>query len=82
MPRHKKTILEPPRLKKDWRNILKKAWSIRFIAAAGFFSGVETVVTFFPEAIPLPQFYLAVLAFVCTVLALASRILAQRNLLT
>lgn len=68
------------RLKSDWHLILLKAWSIRFILLAGFFSGVETVVTFFPDAIPLPQFYLAILAFLSTVLALVSRIVAQRNL--
>ena len=68
------------RLKEDWYDVLTKAWSIRFILAAAIFSGVETVVTYFPDAIPLPPLYIAGIAFVSTVLALVSRIIAQRNL--
>ena len=68
------------RLKPDWQNILTKAWSIRFILAAAFFSGAETVITFFPDTIPLSQGWMASVAFLCTAFALVSRIIAQRNL--
>lgn len=40
------------RLAYDWRHILKRAWSLRFGAAAFVFGGAELVLPLFADAFP------------------------------
>lgn len=61
----------------NWKLIVKKAWSIRFIAAAGFFTASEQVVPLFVESIP--QKVYAALIMICVMLAFISRIVAQQD---
>ena len=65
-------------LKEDWKNILRKAWSIRFMLLAGLLSGIEVVFPLFVDAFPRGLF--AALSALFTGAAFVARILAQRNM--
>lgn len=67
-------------LYRNWRVILRKAWSIRLMLLAGVLSGIEAMVTMFPAVLHLPR---GVMAFVVPVIigaALVARLVAQRDL--
>jgi hypothetical protein len=61
----------------NWQDILKKAWSIRFMILAGIFSGIEVILPLFHDSIPKNIF--AALSFVFVALAFISRLVAQRG---
>lgn len=63
----------------DWRRVLVRAWSIRFMLAAGIFSGLEFALPYIREAFPLDPGVFAALAFVATAGGLISRLVSQRN---
>ena len=60
----------------DWKDILKKAWSVRLMVLAGFLSGLEVVLPLVVHAIP--QGIFGVLSFVVTSTALMARVVAQK----
>ena len=62
----------------NWKEILRKAWSIRFLVIAGILSGVEVILPLFHEDIPKNLF--AALSMVFVTLAFVSRLVAQRGL--
>lgn len=62
----------------NWRDVLKKAWSVRLMFLAALLSGVEFVLPFFSEALPRGLF--AGLSFVVVSGAFAARFFAQRGL--
>jgi len=61
----------------NWKEILRKAWSIRFMILAGVLSGVEVILPFFSDEIPRGPF--AALSFVAVSAAFVSRLVAQRD---
>lgn len=63
----------------NWRAVLLRAWSIKFMLAAGIFSGLEFALPFIREAFPLDPGVFAALAFFATAAGLVSRLIAQRN---
>ncbi len=65
-------------LRKDWKDILKKAWSIRLIVLAGLLSGMELILPLFSEDLPRGVF--AVMSLLATSGAFVSRLLVQRNM--
>lgn len=65
-------------LKSDWKQILRKAWSVRLIILAGIFSGLEVIVPMFDDAFPRNTF--AVLSGITTAAALIARVMMQRNM--
>ncbi len=66
------------RLATDWKNIIKKAWSIRLILVAGLLSGAEVALPFIDDRLPRGVF--AALSLIVTGAAFVARILAQRGL--
>lgn len=68
------------RLRSDWRDILRKAWSVRLIVLATVLTGLEAALPFLPEIAYLPAGTLAGIASVVTGLALLARIVAQRDM--
>jgi hypothetical protein len=66
------------RLVDDWKKVVKKAWSIRLMILAGILSGIEVVVPFFAESIPLNLF--AGLSFLAVSCAFVARLVAQKEL--
>ncbi len=65
------------KFKDDWKHIIRKAWSVRLMAAAAVLSGVEVALPFF--AADLPQGVFAVASAVVTAAALVARVVAQRD---
>ena len=61
----------------NWKDILKKAWSIRFMVLAAVLSGIEVILPFFNESIPKNIF--AALSFICVSAAFIARLVAQRD---
>jgi len=62
----------------EWKKTLRYAWSVRFAILAGLFSAGEVVIAYFPDA--LPRGAMAGVAGVCSMGALVTRFLMQKNL--
>ena len=62
----------------NWKEILRRSWSLRFIILAGILSGLEVILPFFSEDIPRNTF--AVLSFVAVAAAFIARLVAQRGI--
>lgn len=65
-------------LLRNWRRVLRDAWSSRLIVAAALLSGLEVVMPLFAASFPLGVFALA--SFGVTAAALVARIVAQPGL--
>lgn len=63
----------------DWKRILTKAWSIKFMIGAAVLSGIEVVMSILQPSNALPPGVFAALAGVVTSLALVARLLAQNE---
>lgn len=63
------------KLLQDWKNILRRAWSIRLSIIAALFSGAEVILPLFVDSIPRNLF--AVLSFLTVVGAGIARVVAQ-----
>lgn len=61
----------------NWKSIVRKAWSIRFMVLAGIFSGAEAILPLFQDAFPRGLF--AALSAVTVSVAFVSRIVAQKD---
>lgn len=59
----------------DWQWVLKRSWSVRFIALAAILSGLEVLLPLLSDFIPKGIFALA--SFFTTVAAFVARIVAQ-----
>jgi hypothetical protein len=63
----------------NWREVLRYAWSLRFMAIAAVLTGAEVVIAVFINDPPFPRGLFAFLGFVVTVAAAAARFVAQRK---
>ncbi|MGP4670635.1 DUF7940 domain-containing protein [Agrobacterium salinitolerans] len=61
----------------NWRQVLKRAWSVRLIVLAAVLSGIEAMLPFI--ALPIPAGLFACLTLVVTAAAFVARILAQKE---
>lgn len=66
------------KLDHDWQEILRRAWSVRFMVLAALLSGVEIVLPLFVDSFSRGTF--AALSFVSVGAALIARVIAQRDL--
>ena len=62
-------------LKQNWRDIFRKAWSIRLGVLAGLFSAAEVILPLFVDT--MPRHIFAVLSFVAVMGAVVARLVAQ-----
>lgn len=62
----------------NWKELVRRAWSIRLMILAGVLSGCEVILPFFSEEIPRNLF--AVLSFVAVAAAFVARLVAQKGL--
>jgi hypothetical protein len=62
----------------NWKTIIRKGWSIRFMLVAGVLSGAEVVIPVFSEVIPRNLF--GALMFFTVSGAFISRLIAQEGL--
>lgn len=67
------------KLNPDWKRILKKAWSIRFLVLAGVFSGIETAMPLLQAVLPVPAGIFAVLSGLSVAGAFIFRLIAQKD---
>lgn len=61
----------------NWKTIVRKAWSVRFMAVAGVLSGVEVALPFFQDVLPRGTF--AALSGVFVGAAFVARLVAQKE---
>ncbi len=64
----------------DWKSILRRAWSIRLIFIAGFFSGLEVALPFLQDFLPVRQGAFGLLSFIAANGAFVFRLIAQKNM--
>ena len=64
----------------EWRRVLRHAWSIRLIVAAGILSGCEIALPIIDQAVSIPRGIFAALSGLVTCGALISRLVAQEKL--
>lgn len=62
----------------NWREILRRSWSIRFILLAGLLSGLEVILPFYADA--MPRHIFASLSFACVCGAFVARLVAQKGI--
>lgn len=67
------------KLNPDWKRILTRAWSIRLIALAGVLSGIEVILPFLGDALPIPAGSFAALSVFITTSAFIARIISQKD---
>lgn len=69
-----------PKLVPEWGRVLRHAWSIRLIIAAGILSGCEIALPIIDQVISIPRGVFAALSGLVTCGALISRLVVQENL--
>jgi hypothetical protein len=62
----------------NWKEIVKKAWSIKFIILAGMLSAAEVVLPLFFDYFDRGTF--AILSFIAVSGAFVSRLIAQKDI--
>lgn len=66
------------KLYNNWREILRRSWSLRFIILAGILSGCEAILPLFSEDIDRNVFAVLSFTFICA--AFIARLIAQRGI--
>ena len=66
------------KLYSNWKDIVKKAWSIKFIILAGLLSALEVILPLFFDYFDRGTF--AILSFIAVSGAFISRIVAQKDI--
>ena len=62
-------------LKPNWKDIFRKAWSIRLGVLAGMFSAAEVILPLFMHS--MPRHIFAALSFVAVMGAVVARLISQ-----
>lgn len=62
----------------NWREVLRKAWSVRLMILAAVLSGVEVALPFFGDSLPRGVF--ALLSMLVVGGAFVARLMAQKGL--
>lgn len=68
------------KLERNWWDVLRYAWSVRFIVLSMLLNAAAAGVTFLDGVLPIEQWKFAALVATVNLGALVSRILAQGNL--
>jgi hypothetical protein len=69
-----------PQLLPDWRDILRRAWSIRLMLLAGLLSGCEAVLSAVgADWLPVPRWASSLIVLVVIAAAFVTRLLAQQG---
>lgn len=69
-----------PRLHRDWRRILARAWSVRLWAVSTVLIGLEAVVPLLEGVLPVPRGAFAALAGLAAMGGNIARIIQQSNM--
>jgi hypothetical protein len=65
---------------RNWRAVLRYAWSIRLMLLAGLLSGAEVVLPLLDGILPIPPRLFAVLSFLSVGGAVFARFIAQKGI--
>ena len=65
------------RLSRNWRMVLKKAWSVRLLVIAALLSGIEAALPLFADRFPRGPF--AIASFLAVASAFVARLVAQKD---
>lgn len=68
------------RLHANWRDVLRRAWSLRFMAASVVFSALEVAFPYLDGVLPVGRGTFGLLSGLCTAAAAVSRLCVQKNL--
>jgi hypothetical protein len=68
------------KLARNWRDILLRAWSTRFMVLAAVFGALEAAMPYLQGTIPVSQGVFALLTSLATLAAFVSRIVYQEGL--
>jgi hypothetical protein len=79
LPRHHPIKVWGVKVLWNWRQILRRAWSIRLILLAGLFSGLEVAFAVFADNPPIPRGTFASLSGLTTMAAFIARVIAQKD---
>lgn len=64
----------------NWRDVLRKAWSVRLLLLAGLLSGLEVALPLIDGVYEIPRGVFAALSAVTVAAAFVARLLAQKGL--
>ena len=64
----------------EWREVLRKAWSLRLMALAGLLSGLEVAMPYLDGILPIPTGLFAAASGLIVAAAFVSRLVAQSSL--
>lgn len=64
----------------NWKEILKKAWSIRFLVLSIFLSSLEILLPYIEPFLGIPPGVFAALSVLTMILAIVARIVAQKKM--
>lgn len=67
------------KLVSDWRWVLRYAWSIRLLIAAGILTGLEAVLPYLADTSLISDRWFRLLMFVVTIAAFMARIISQKD---
>jgi hypothetical protein len=79
LPKHSPVKVAGVEVVWNWRQVLRRAWSIRLIIIAGLFSGAEVAFAVFADNPPISPGVFASLSGLTTMIALIARIIAQKD---
>lgn len=63
----------------NWRQVLKRAWSVRLIALGILFQALEFVWPLLDGLLPIPQGAFAAIGFAISVASIVARLLSQKD---
>lgn len=64
----------------NWQAVLRHAWSVRLLAIAALLSGVEAVLPFLQDFLPISPGTFALLSLAVSIGALIARIVSQKDI--
>jgi hypothetical protein len=67
------------RLHREWRKIVRHAWSVRLLFLAGLLQGLEAIMPLLPSFLSIPTPAFAVATAVVIALAFVAKLIAQKE---
>lgn len=71
--------MKKPRLLPDWKQVVRRAWSIRLMLLAGLLSGLEAILPIVMEVAPWPRWIASTIISLVVGLAFVTRLMAQQD---
>lgn len=71
--------MKAPRLLPDWKDILRRAWSVRLMLLAGLLSGLEAILPIIMDSVPWSRATSSSVIALVVAGAFVTRLLAQKG---